>query len=368
MTEINESPIKIFLSYAHADEVVLDFIEPFTKSLKHLAFSDQGRTLEIFVDKDTIGWGEDWQSGITKGIEGAAVFMPVVTRQYFDRPSCREELLTFYNEAERLGVKSLLLPVVILGHDYLSTDSSDVASKIIAERQYKDLKATWTEGPESATWRKTIIALSAELVEAVTTAEQTLVAPASKLQDAAKGENEEGDDDAPGAAEVSEALELFQDKINNVMPTMQGTVEQFSHVLERSTPGLKQASPSDSRRILLEVATALLPLGTDFQSQARGFETVVVRTDQIMRSYIAFLKENDLKERLEEERKSIGPINELLNPFVEAEEIINGFLIQMKPLEAMSAPLRKSIRGFREGAKAINSALRIMQSWGTLTD
>src|SRR5437764_14013106 len=122
-----------------------------------MAFSDQGRTLEIFVDRDTIGWGDDWQEGIEQAIAGAIVFMPVVTRQYFDRPACREELLTFYNEAQRLGVTSLLLPVVILGHSYISTDSTDVASRIIAERQYRDLKATWIDGPQSARWRQTIV-------------------------------------------------------------------------------------------------------------------------------------------------------------------------------------------------------------------
>jgi hypothetical protein len=368
MPEVNEPPIKIFLSYAHADDLVLDFIEPFTKSLKHMAFSDQGRTLEIFVDRDAIGWGKDWQEGIRQAIESTVIFMPIVTRQYFDRPPCREELLTFYNTADRLGVTSLLLPVVILGHSYISLESTDVASRIIAEGQYKDLKTTWIDGPESATWRRTIVNLAAELTEAVTVAEQNLVTPASHSNASEDNESSDRDDNAPGAAEVSEALEFFQDETNRVMPTMKNAIDRFSSILTRSTPTLAKASPADSRRILLEVAAELLPVGSSFRDQARGFETMVLHTDQVMRSYVAYLKENDLKERLEEERKAIGPVDETLAPLTSAEEAMNGFLLQMKPLEAMSAPLRKSLREFREGAKAINSAITIMKGWGTITD
>ena len=362
MTEPAEPPIRVFLSYAQADDVVLEFIEPFTKSLRHLVFADQGRTLEIFVDRETIGWGEDWREGIRQGIESAAIFMPIVTRQYFERPSCREELLAFYNEAVHLRATGLILPVVLLGHSYLSTESTDVASRIIAERQYKDLKETWTDGPRSATWRKTMTALATQLVEAVTAAEQAL-SSAPPLPASA-----EHDDDAPGAAEVSEALELFQQEVEQTMPEMKNTIDRFAAILTNSSPAVAVASPPEARRILLEMAAELLPFGVDFQNQARKFETTILKTDQIMRAYITFLKENSLHEQLEKERKSIGSVEEFTAPLATAEEILNDFLVQMRPLEAMSAPLRNSIRGFRDGVKALNSALRMMQSWVTIAD
>ena len=100
--------------------------------------------------------------------------MPIVTRQYFDRPSCREELLTFHSEAKALGVTSLLLPVVLLGHSYVSADSQDVAARLISERQVRDLKDAWIAGPQSAIWRAAIFQLAGELVDAATAAERAL--------------------------------------------------------------------------------------------------------------------------------------------------------------------------------------------------
>ena len=85
-----EPPIRVFLSYAGADDLVLEFIEPFVSSLRHMALADQGRTLEVFVDRDSVGWGADWQAAIQQGIDSAMIFMPIVTRQYFDRQACRD--------------------------------------------------------------------------------------------------------------------------------------------------------------------------------------------------------------------------------------------------------------------------------------
>ncbi|WP_409183849.1 hypothetical protein F9C11_05685 [Amycolatopsis sp. VS8301801F10] len=131
---------------------------------------------------------------------------------------------------------------------------------------------------------------------------------------------------------------------------------------------MTEASPPEARRLLLEIAAELQPLGIDFQNRARKFETTVLETDQIMRSYVTFLKENDLREQLEKERQAIGPVEEVTAPLAEAETVLSTFLTQMKPLEAMSAPLRNSIRGFRDGVKAVSSAIRMMRGWGTIAD
>jgi len=43
-------PIRCFLSYARQDDVVMDFIAPFAASLRHYAYSDRGRSLDVFLD------------------------------------------------------------------------------------------------------------------------------------------------------------------------------------------------------------------------------------------------------------------------------------------------------------------------------
>jgi hypothetical protein len=356
----------VFLSYAQADDLVLEFIEPFVASLKHMAFADQGRQLEVFVDRQSIGWGDDWQAAVRRGIDSATVFMPVVTRQYFDRPACREELLTFYSEAKALGVTNLLLPVVLLGHSYISADSQDVAARIISERQFRDLKEAWMAGSRSATWRAVIVQLASELVGAAVAAERSLaeIVPSHAVSTSSSGDDE---DDAPGAAEVGAALEEFGEKSQELLMSLGQVLTDVPGILP-SPQNLPELSPAEARNVMYEVAARMRPLGIQFQERGREFETVAMRTDEIMRAYVRYLREHRMDDVLERERESLVGAEEAMAPVVEAEGFLADFLDQLRPMEVISAPMRNSLRGFREGGKAIRSAIAIMRGWPGIVD
>ena len=364
-TATPEPPIRVFLSYSHADDIVLEFIDPFVSSLKHMAFVDQGRQLDIFIDRQSIGWGDDWQTEIRSGIDSAMVFMPVVTRQYFDRPACREELLTFYSEAKALGVTSLLLPVVILGHSYISAESQDIAARIISERQYRDLKSVWIAGPQSETWRAAIVQLASELVDAAIAAESSLTnspSPCGALT-APVG----GDDDTPGSTEVAEALDHFGDKSQSIIVSLTGLLAEVPSIIP-SVRMLQGMEPAAVRQALLEVAALLRPLGTGFEAGGREFESLAMNTDEIMRSYVRYLRENSMDEVIAREREALVGAEQVMAELIESESVVVEFLDQIRPLEVISAPMRNSIRGFREGGKAVRSGIAIMRSWPRILD
>jgi hypothetical protein len=155
--------IRCFISYAHDDDAILGFVDAFKAALEGFTYSNSGRKLEAFVDHDSIGWGEDWRESIRDSIDTALVFIPLVTLRYLDRPMCREELQLFVDSAEKLGVTSLFLPVVVLGQSKISESSPDPVARLIARRQAKDLKAAVLAGTESATWRTTMFDLSESL-------------------------------------------------------------------------------------------------------------------------------------------------------------------------------------------------------------
>ena len=59
MTPFSDAPpIRCFLSYARQDDVVMDFVGPFADALRQYAYADRGRSLEIFLDRASIGWGD----------------------------------------------------------------------------------------------------------------------------------------------------------------------------------------------------------------------------------------------------------------------------------------------------------------------
>lgn len=173
--------IRCFLSYAHDDNENLSFVDEFRASLSHFTYANSGRRLEIFVDHDAIGWGEDWRERIRESIDTALVFIPLVTLQYLDRPMCREEIKLFADSAKKLGVSELFLPVVVLGHGAITEESADPVAQMIAKRQFKDLKNAVIEGPGSAVWRSTLLDLSEALIRVVDIAEAHLQAASESL-------------------------------------------------------------------------------------------------------------------------------------------------------------------------------------------
>lgn len=362
MHSTGEPPIRVFLSYARADDLVLEFIDSFATSLRHMALADQGRNLDIFIDRESIDWGANWQAAVRQGIEGAMVFMPIVTRQYFDRPACREELLTFSSEAKALGVSSLLLPVILLGHSYVSAESQDVAARIVSERQCRDLKDAWVAGPQSAEWRAAIVRLSGELVGAATAAERSLAESGAGTVVETSHQPLVAGDDPPGAAEVGEALEYFGEESARLVTSLVDVLEAVPGLMP-DTEGLQRMAPTEVRQVMLDIAARLHPIGVEFQDKGREFESVAMKTDEIMRGYVRYLRENQLDEILERERASLDGADEALAPIAETEVILTEFLEQIRPLEVSSAPMRNALRGFRDGGRAVNSGIAIMRTW-----
>lgn len=369
MTAPLDPPIKVFLSYAHADDDVLDFIEPFSGTLEHLVFADRGRILDVFVDRNSIGWGEEWEDKIRASIQGAMVFMPIVTRQYFDSPSCREELLRFHDEARRLNVEALLLPIIVMGHGHLTEENPDMAVRIIRQRQCRDLREAWIEGPGSPVWRRTMMSLAGELVDAVGLAEQRL-SVASAMSIGSGSQKDDEDDDAPGATEVSQALTRYTEKAEALFLSMSGPMAQFGSILTAATQSSNgQLTQEEGWNLIAQVAGDLTPHGEEFRTSAQDLESITVETDVIMRRYIKYLRDKGLTDRLDAERESLEDISQDdIAPLSELSQQVNEFLSQMLPLEAISAPLRKAIRPFRQGAIATKNAADIMRRWPEIAD
>src|SRR5689334_16818015 len=106
-------PIRAFLSYARADDEAFGMVDPLVSKLKALVKVKTGRSLDVFVDRDSIGWGENWRDRLAESVESATVFLPLLTATYLEREACREEFLAFHAKAKVLGVTELLLPVLV---------------------------------------------------------------------------------------------------------------------------------------------------------------------------------------------------------------------------------------------------------------
>lgn len=131
------SAANLFLSYNHADNDHLDngIVEFVEKVIEEYEFS-YGDSLSLFVDTQSIKWGEGWQKALDRAVEATNFLMPAVTPRYVRSQACRDELFKFYQRIEG-NANSHVLSIVWQPIDDLELDASgERAREIIKDHQY----------------------------------------------------------------------------------------------------------------------------------------------------------------------------------------------------------------------------------------
>lgn len=168
---MDETPL-LFLSYArHDNRQSNNFIAEFADALKNEVHSAWGKPIEIFVDVDSIGWGEDWRTRIDSGLQSSAYLIAFLTPTFLNRPECRRELHLFLEAERRVGRNDLILPVYYIDFsewgDPDSAESPEVAEliKVFKARNYADLQHLRDAKVTSKPAKKEIRALAKQLTD-----------------------------------------------------------------------------------------------------------------------------------------------------------------------------------------------------------
>ena len=92
----------VFLSHANKDK--LSFVDELNESLKRLK-------VNIFYDKESLEWGDNWKQRILDGTKQAEFAIIVISENFFDRKWTERELNEFLNRQNQNGQK-LILPIL----------------------------------------------------------------------------------------------------------------------------------------------------------------------------------------------------------------------------------------------------------------
>ena len=92
----------VFISHANKDKT--DLVEELYQSLKMLG-------VQIFYDKESLEWGDNWKDKILNGTKKAELAIIVISENFFDREWTERELVEFLNRQDRNGQK-LILPIL----------------------------------------------------------------------------------------------------------------------------------------------------------------------------------------------------------------------------------------------------------------
>lgn len=92
----------VFISHANKDKD--DLVEELFQSLKKLK-------INIFYDKDTFEWGDNWKDKIYEGTKKSEFAIIIISDNYFGREWTEKELKEFLSRQNKNGQK-LILPII----------------------------------------------------------------------------------------------------------------------------------------------------------------------------------------------------------------------------------------------------------------
>ena len=160
------SELKGFWSYVYDDDVIEG--QRITKLGKDIVNHYRlltGDTIQLFLDKDSIEWGDKWRDEIDKSLSNVAFFIPVLTPQYLLRPECIREFKYFIKRTEESGLKELILPLHYVDIPELSDEKSEnELIKLIKATQWEDWREIRFMSLDSEGYRRAVDKLAKKLV------------------------------------------------------------------------------------------------------------------------------------------------------------------------------------------------------------
>lgn len=136
-------PVVGFLSYATAADRDTDASISTLRDVLERAVRAHGAAgFELFQDRVSIRWGDDWERTLTGALDDALFFLPVLTPQFFASDWCRREAEAFLARRARDPLTQIL-PVYLV-NDLRLEDPAMLAEDPLRQRlraiQYVDLR------------------------------------------------------------------------------------------------------------------------------------------------------------------------------------------------------------------------------------
>jgi hypothetical protein len=323
--------------------------------------------LGLFLDRESIEWGEAWKERIDTAIAGTTFFIPIITPSYLRSPECRRELLKFAREAERLGLTQLLLSIYWVSVADLEgnpEESDDEVIRLVAKYNWLDLREERLEERNSSGYRKAVTTLAERLAERGELARKVADAPAGLTTPSTP--NLEEDDGSPGVIDsfvtteegIPEASALLQE-IGTRMMAINAMIQGFStdvkHAAERG--GMK-AVLTLTNRLAQEMSEPVNAI----EEAGRDYSQVLTKLDPAIHTQLSFIEAQG--EPVSENEDYLREIASLNAAAREAQVGFESVLSGAESASSFSRSLKKPLQEMRIGVLAVLDGNAIIDEWG----
>lgn len=376
-----------FWSYVQDDDAAEGGrITSLAKQLRTQYRLQTGEELDLFRDRESLEWGDEWKSRIADAIAGTTFFIPVVTPSYFKSQACRNELFRFALEAKKLGLEQLLMPVYWVSVPELdddAEDSSDEAIRLISRFHWQDLRGVRLEDEDSAAFRKPVSQLATELVNRTRVASSVKDLPDERVSSPARDDGgtpsttaqpsergplaPRGDafDDEPGLIDKLAAAEDGMTALTDIMGKIGTEIEHVGAAVEMASGDMDRASARGQGMKAQLVLT---------QQLARSLDAPASEIEQLGHAYATELAKLDpgVHAQLDvaAERDDDDPA-EYLAEIQSLAKTADGSLTSLQELVALinqtatlSRSLKDPLRRMDTGLRGVLDGRSIIEEWG----
>jgi hypothetical protein len=110
-----------FLSYSHIDDADQRLTE-FSRRFELEISAQTGEEFEIFQDRTSIRWGQQWRTRIEQAIDASTLLIAILSPSFFKSRECRTEVERFFAREKHLGRNDLILSLYFI--DYRDFDDA----------------------------------------------------------------------------------------------------------------------------------------------------------------------------------------------------------------------------------------------------
>lgn len=239
---VSATDASMFLSYCHEDNNYLN--GEITQLMREIAKSYEflyGNSLDVFVDSDSIHWGQRWRDELDRRIESCNVIVPAVTPRYMMSEACRKELLAF-NEKIKSRPNCRIMPLIWQGINGVR-DTSDPVGQIVEQHQYEDVESLRGADPKDPVYRKRVESLARRIHDSVVEANSQVH---EKMEDEVQ--------DGPDRVGALESARILQDEVlqfNKAFGEVSGGIADIKNAFE-SYPAPNSGDIDDVRKWAIE--------------------------------------------------------------------------------------------------------------------
>lgn len=109
-----------------------------------------GRDIDMFQDIYDLRTGDDWEAALRGNLSAASFLIPVLTPRYFERPWCREEVMTFLRLTSEAGIQPMIFPIYFITDRKGERGASDEVRDALSRYQRFDFRDYRFEKVEQA--------------------------------------------------------------------------------------------------------------------------------------------------------------------------------------------------------------------------